>query len=127
MDHRRRRLCDEAPIGEGPRPIDIFAELTNTGTLLAFLVVCMGVLVLRYTPPTFLVRFASRGRGSPCTIGANGREVLIVSLPHATWLRMFIWSAIGLVSYFAYGIRHSRLGRSQQTAPSRADGNNHAR
>lgn len=98
-----------AAIGAGLLPIDILAELTNIGTLLAFLVVCIAVLVLRYTRPDMPRPFRTPWPWVTCTIGALGCVVLILSLPHDTWWRAIIWTAIGLVIYFAYGFRHSRL------------------
>jgi APA family basic amino acid/polyamine antiporter len=102
-----------AAIGAGLLPIDILAELTNIGTLLAFLVVCIAVLVLRYTRPDLPRPFRTPWPWITCTIGALGCVVLILSLPHDTWWRAIIWTLIGLAIYFAYGMRHSQLRQSR--------------
>ncbi|MGH8114622.1 MAG: APC family permease, partial [Rhodanobacteraceae bacterium] len=106
-----------AAIGAGLLPIDILAELTNIGTLLAFFVVCIAVLVLRYTRPDLPRPFHTPWPWVTCIIGAIGCVVLILSLPHDTWWRAIIWTAIGLVIYFGYGYRHSRMRTSSRDRP----------
>ena len=85
------------------------ADLTNIGTLFAFILVCIGVCVLRRTAP---------GRDRPFrvplvplvpAIGVFMCAALMLSLPVLTWARFFIWLIIGLGIYFGYGSRHSRL------------------
>ncbi len=90
-------------------PMGIVGELVSIGTLFAFAIVCGGVLVLRYTRPdiprpfrTPLVPFVPL-LGIACCI------YLMFSLPRDTWIRLIAWMAIGLVIYFTYGIRKSRL------------------
>jgi APA family basic amino acid/polyamine antiporter len=107
-----------AAIGAGLLPIDILAQLTNIGTLLAFLVVCVAVLVLRYTRPDLPRPFRVPWPWATCIIGALGCALLIVSLPHDTWWRAIVWTAIGLLVYFGYGYWHSRLRRSQGPPPA---------
>ncbi len=90
-------------------------DLTNIGTLSAFALVCIGVLVLRYSDPTrhrpFRVPFVW-----PVTIlGAGACVFVMQGLPPAAWSRFGIWLAIGLALYFLYGYRHSTLRRG--TAP----------
>ncbi|MGH8146958.1 MAG: APC family permease, partial [Rhodanobacteraceae bacterium] len=102
-----------AAIGAGLLPIDILAELTNIGTLLAFLVVCIAVLVLRRTHPDLPRPFRVPWARLTCSIGAIGCVVLILSLPHSTWWRAVIWTLIGFGIYFSYGFRHSRLRQGQ--------------
>lgn len=102
-----------AAIGAGLLPIDILAELTNIGTLLAFLVVCIAVQVLRHTHPELPRPFRVPYSWITCTIGAIGCVVLILSLPHSTWWRAVIWTLIGLVIYFCYGFRHSCLRKDK--------------
>jgi APA family basic amino acid/polyamine antiporter len=94
---------------DGLLPIDILAELTNIGTLLAFLVVCIAVLVMRYTRPDMARPFRTPWPWVTCTVGAIGCAVLILNLPQDTWWRAIIWTLIGLLIYFCYGFRHSRL------------------
>ena len=86
-------------------------DLTNIGTLFAFALVCIGVLVLRYTQPDrprpFRVPFAW-----PVCIGGAAACVFVMwGLPRQAWERFAVWLAIGLVLYFAYGFRNSSLRR----------------
>ncbi len=92
-------------------------DLTNIGTLSAFLLVCLGVLVLRFKEPDrprpFRVPFAI-----PLTvIGALACLFVIGGLPHQAWYRFAGWLVIGLVLYFAYGYRHSTLRRGRPAVP----------
>jgi APA family basic amino acid/polyamine antiporter len=86
-------------------------NLTNIGTLFAFVLVCAGVLILRYTDPgrhrPFRVPFA----WAVCPLGAAACFWFMKGLPRETWERFAIWLAIGLVLYFSYGYRHSTLRR----------------
>lgn len=98
--------------------IDEAVELTNIGTLFAFVLVAVGVIVLRVREPNRARPF--RVPGSPITpLFAIGSCIfLMLQLPLVTWIRFFVWLALGLVIYFAYGYRHSRLraqleGRSE--------------
>ncbi|MBF0497158.1 MAG: amino acid permease [Deltaproteobacteria bacterium] len=99
-------------VGASLLPIHLVAELSAIGTLFAFVIVSLGVILLRYTRPdihrTFKVPFF------PFTpaLGVILCGYLMVNLPAATWIRFVIWLAIGLVIYFAYGYRHSRLAHS---------------
>jgi APA family basic amino acid/polyamine antiporter len=84
-------------------------DLTNIGTLFAFMLVSIGVLVLRYKEPErprpFRVPFVW-----PVTmLSAAGCIFIMRGLPSAAWERFIAWLAIGLLIYFAYGFRHSRL------------------
>jgi len=84
-------------------PIGILGELVSIGTLLAFVIVCAGVLVLRHTQPETNRPF--RAPGSPWVPlgGVASCLYLMVTLPWPTWERLLIWLAIGLIIYFAYG------------------------
>jgi APA family basic amino acid/polyamine antiporter len=90
-------------------PIDVLGELVSIGILLAFTAVCAGVLVLRYTMPEahrpFRVPFAPL----VCTAGVLMCLGLTRFLPHDTWIRLGIWTAIGFAVYFGYGYWNSRL------------------
>jgi APA family basic amino acid/polyamine antiporter len=84
-------------------------ELTNIGTLFAFVVVSAGVLVLRHKEPDRVRPF--RAPLVPLTpiISMVACTYLMLQLPTLTWIRFGIWLALGLVIYLLYGIRHSRL------------------
>ena len=84
-------------------------DLTNIGTLFAFVLVSVGVIVLRYVDPDRPRPF--RVPGAPFTplISVVACLYLMANLPGVTWRRFAIWLVIGMVFYFGYGIRHSRL------------------
>ncbi|GGT05704.1 amino acid permease [Nonomuraea spiralis] len=92
-------------------PIREAAELTNIGILLAFVVVCAAVIVLRYRRPDLPRGFRLPGMPVVPAIGVLFSIWLITFLEPLTWLRFVVWFAIGLVIYFAYGRRHSVLNR----------------
>jgi APA family basic amino acid/polyamine antiporter len=84
-------------------------DLTNIGTLSAFAIVCMGVLVLRYKDPDrprpFRVAFVW-----PVAVGgALACFYSMAGLPTHAWERFGVWLAVGLLLYFLYGYKHSRL------------------
>jgi APA family basic amino acid/polyamine antiporter len=98
----------------GAFPIGLLGELVSIGTLLAFVIVCAGILVLRYAQPdlhrpfrTPFVPFVPIGGVLVC-------GWLMWNLPRDTWLRLLIWMALGLVIYFAYGRNHSKLQNAQR-------------
>ncbi len=89
--------------------LESMVDLTNIGTLFAFFLVCIGIVVLRVKDPD-----RERGFKVPFGIvlpvlGAISCVGLAIYLPPSSWMRFFAWLAIGLVVYFAYGYRHSRL------------------
>ena len=90
-------------------PIGIVGELVSIGTLLAFVIVCGGVLVLRYTHPEIPRPFKTPGVPFIPVLGILSCFYLMAGLPLDTWIRLLGWMGIGLVIYFAYGIRKSRL------------------
>ena len=92
-------------------PIGEAAELTNIGILLAFVVVCVAVIVLRYRRPDLPRTFRTPGMPVVPAIGVVFSLWLISFLRPETWLRFVIWFAIGLVVYLAYSRRHSRLAQ----------------
>ncbi|MER6007686.1 amino acid permease [Nonomuraea angiospora] len=90
-------------------PIREAAELTNIGILLAFVVVCVAVIVLRYRQPDLPRQFRLPGMPVVPGVGALFSIWLITFLSPVTWLRFAVWFLIGLVVYFAYSRRHSAL------------------
>jgi APA family basic amino acid/polyamine antiporter len=94
----------------GVLPIDVLAELTSIGTLFAFVLVCLGVMILRIKRPE--IPRAFRVPGGPYVvpiIGVVFSLALMLSATTPTILRLFAWLAIGLVIYAFYGRKHSRL------------------
>ncbi|NJP92951.1 amino acid permease [Nonomuraea sp. FMUSA5-5] len=90
-------------------PIKEAAELTNIGILLAFVVVCVAVIVLRYRQPDLPRTFRTPWMPVVPAVGVLFSVWLITFLSPVTWLRFAVWFLIGLVVYFAYSKRHSVL------------------
>jgi APA family basic amino acid/polyamine antiporter len=90
-------------------PIGLVGELVSIGTLFAFAVVSLGVLVLRISQPDLDRPFKTPAIRVVAPAGAATSVFLMLGLPADTWLRLAAWLAIGLVIYFAYGARHSRI------------------
>ncbi len=89
--------------------IDEVVELTNIGTLFAFAVVCIAVMVLRYRRPETPRKFLMPAIWVLAPAGVVGCVWFALGLPWLTWARFGIWLAIGLVIYFIYGARKSAL------------------
>jgi basic amino acid/polyamine antiporter, APA family len=81
----------------------------NIGTLFAFVLVAIGVLVLRRTRPDLKRAFRCPGVPVVPILAVLAAVYLMLNLPGATWVRFLVWMVIGFVVYFAYGARHSRL------------------
>jgi APA family basic amino acid/polyamine antiporter len=94
-------------------PIDILGELVSIGTLLAFIIVCAGVLVLRYRSPDLHRPFKTPFVPLVPILGIGTCGFMMAFLPSTTWLRLGLWMAIGLGIYFFYGRHHSKLGKAQ--------------
>jgi len=89
--------------------LDVFVELTNIGTLFAFVLVCIGIMVLRVKDPHRRRAFRTPLVPYVPIAGIVVCIYLMSGLPPATWIRFGVWLLIGLVIYFAYGFRRSRL------------------
>jgi APA family basic amino acid/polyamine antiporter len=87
-------------------------DLTNIGTLFAFMLVSIGVLVLRHTEPERPRPFRVPFVWVVCTLSAAGCVYIMLGLPRTAWERFAVWLVIGLALYFSYGFRHSRLRRA---------------
>jgi APA family basic amino acid/polyamine antiporter len=90
-------------------PLDLLADLISMGILLAFAVVCAGVLVLRYTRPEAHRPFRVPWAPVTCVVGTLYCLGLTLTLSLENWMRLVIWTAIGMSIYAFYGFRHSRL------------------
>ena len=97
-------------------PLDILGELVSIGTLVAFIVVCIGVLVLRYTRPDLHRPFRAPAIWFTSLMGVFFCAWMAYSLPNSTWWRLLFWSLLGFALYFGYGYRHSRLRRGDGQA-----------
>ncbi len=93
----------------GVVPLEALSELVSIGTLFAFVVVCIGVLVLRRTAPDLPRTFRTPGVPVVPVLGVIACLWLMINLPLDTWIRFLVWMVIGLVLYVTYGRRHSRL------------------
>ena len=100
-------------------PLGDLAELVNIGTLSAFVMVCVGAIVLRKTQPHLKRPFKTPYHPLIPVLGILSCSVLLASLPHSTWKRFGIWMTVGIVFYFVYSMRNSRLAKptklTQQT------------
>ena len=108
-----------AAIVAGLFPIQLLGELVNIGTLLAFAIVCAGVIVLRRTRPDLHRPFRTPFVPLVPVLGILCCVGLMAGLPKDTWIRLIVWLIIGLVIYFSYGRFHSRLQQRVET-PSAA-------
>ena len=99
----------------GLLPIGLLGELVSIGTLLAFAIVCGGVFVLRFTDPQIRRPFKTPAFWLVCPLGIFFCLWLMYGLPPDTWARLIVWLLIGLVIYFGYSRRHSKLN----TVPGR--------
>jgi basic amino acid/polyamine antiporter, APA family len=102
-------LCIFISLFAGLVPISVVGEMTSIGTLLAFIMVCAGVLILRKTQPNVHRPFKTPLVPLVPILGILTCLLMMVSLPKDTWLRLIIWLAIGFVIYFSYGKKHSLL------------------
>jgi APA family basic amino acid/polyamine antiporter len=94
-------------------------DLTNIGTLFAFLVVCLGVLALRLRDPDRPRPFRVPFVWVVAPLGAAACLFVMFGLPVAAWIRFGVWMVIGISLYFGYGVRHSRLhGRAGPPEPA---------
>src|SRR5262249_24103475 len=91
-------------------PIQEIAELTNIGILFAFVLVCLGLWILRWVEPNIKRPFHTPLVPLVPILGVIFCLYLMLSLPGITWLRFFVWMTVGFILYFSYGRFHSRLG-----------------
>jgi basic amino acid/polyamine antiporter, APA family len=93
-------------------PLNVLGDLTSMGTLVAFCAVCGGVLILRRTAPDIPRTFRVPVAPVTCILGIVSCIFLLWSMGLHNWLLMGAWTVLGIVVYFAYSYRHSRLRAS---------------
>ncbi|MBI4863890.1 MAG: amino acid permease [Candidatus Riflebacteria bacterium] len=101
-------------------PIGILGELVSIGTLLAFVIVCAGVWVLRVKKPELHRPFKTPMVPLVPIMGILISGLMMCSLPLDTWLRLIIWLVIGMAIYFTYGASHSRVQAIRAAAEAKA-------
>jgi APA family basic amino acid/polyamine antiporter len=101
-----------AAIVAGLLPVGLLGELVSIGTLLAFVIVCAGVWVMRVKSPDQVRPFKTPLVPLVPILGIINCFGMMVFLPLDTWIRLVIWMAIGLIVYFWYGKSHSKLGQA---------------
>jgi len=104
-----------ASVIAGLLPINILGELVSIGTLLAFVIVCTSVLILRIRKPNLYRPFKTPWVPFVPIAGILICLSQMIALPLDTWLRLFIWMVIGLCIYFLYGYKHSNLSKKKIT------------
>jgi len=103
-------------IASGLFPITVLGLLVSMGTLLAFAIVCTGVLILRKTAPDTPRPFKTPGMPWVPVVGTLICIYLMTGLPLPTWIRLFVWLAVGLTIYFSYGRFRAATVRDQAIA-----------
>jgi APA family basic amino acid/polyamine antiporter len=95
----------------GALPLDILGELVSIGTLLAFVIVCLGVMILRFTRPRLARPFRAPLVWFVAPAGMIMCGAMMAWLPLDTWLRLLVWTIVGLVIFFAYSMWHAKPPR----------------
>src|SRR5438067_80580 len=95
-------------------PEDIVGEMTSIGTLFAFILVCAGVWIMRVRRPDLTRGFTVPALPAVAVLGIIVCGAMIYGLGWTNWLRLGVWLVIGLVFYFSYGIKHSKLAANAQ-------------
>ncbi len=99
-------------LAAGLLPIGLLGQLVSMGTLLAFVLVCIGIIILRKTAPDIHRPFRTPWVPGVPVAGALFCLVQMVSLPISTWLRLVIWLAVGMAVYLGYGRRRAATFRN---------------
>jgi APA family basic amino acid/polyamine antiporter len=99
-------------------PEDIVGEMTSIGTLFAFILVCAGVWILRNRRPDLERAFKVPALPVVAILGILVCGAMIYGLGWTNWLRLVVWLVVGLLFYFTYGRRHSRLNTGEMAVPA---------
>ena len=91
-------------------PVSITGEMTSIGTLFAFILVCIGVWIIRVRRPDLERGFRVPAVPLVSILGVITCAAMIYGLGYMNWMRLLVWLLIGLVIYFAYGKKHSKIG-----------------
>jgi APA family basic amino acid/polyamine antiporter len=102
-----------AMVAAGLLPINVLSEMVSIGTLIAFIVVCIGVLVLRYTRPELPRPFRVKGIWFVSIMGVVFCGIMAVTLDKLTWVRLIVWTVIGVIIYFGYSYTRSHLRKGE--------------
>ncbi len=104
-------LCIFISLFAGMVPISVVGEMTSIGTLLAFVMVCLGIIILRHRQPDLPRAFRTPWVPVVPILGIITCLAMMFSLPQGTWIRLIIWLVIGLAVYFFYGKKNSKIGQ----------------
>ena len=103
-------------LAAGFMPMDMLGEMVSIGTLMAFALVCVSVLMLRINRPDVHRPFRCPAVWIVAPLGVLANLLMMLFLPMGTWIRLVVWLSLGLVFYFAYGAKHSSLRQSEAEA-----------
>lgn len=101
--------CVVTALIAGLFPLHVLSELVSIGTLTAFTIVCISVIILRRTQPNLKRPFRTPFVPLVPLLGAAICLMQMVSLPWSTWARLIGWTILGFIIYFTYGLKHSKL------------------
>jgi APA family basic amino acid/polyamine antiporter len=105
-------LCIFISLFAGLVPINVVGEMTSIGTLLAFILVCIGIIILRRTQPDLPRSFRTPWVPVVPVLGIITCIAMMISLPQGTWIRLIVWLVIGLAVYFFFGRKNSKARNS---------------
>jgi len=108
-------------VAAGLLPLTTLSQLVSMGTLLAFTLACLGIIILRRTSPSLERPFRTPGLPWVPVLGAVACVAQMVGLPWETWARLIIWLAVGMLVYFAYGRQNALASRERYPQATAAD------
>jgi APA family basic amino acid/polyamine antiporter len=96
-------------------PGDVVGDMSSIGTLFAFILVCAGVIILRKTEPNLKRQFKTPLVPLVPILGIIFCTIMILGLGWANWLRLLVWLLLGVIIYFGYSKKHSKLRQVEET------------